>query len=573
MEVSYLFAGIGMIILIGFMGSLFFERTKIPDVLILIFLGLFIGPILTQYTSFGLLDDSYMVEMLIEIAPYFAALALVIILFDGGLNLHLEKTMKKMGVALIHTTMVFLGSVAITAVVCYYFIGMDIAIGLLLGAIIGGVSSAVVIPIMMKSSASEDTKILLTLESVLTDVLCIVTALILMEILEGSALNTGGLIQKLLSSFVLAGFIAFLFGVVWLMVLKKLEGKSFAFMITIAALLVLYAVAEFIQVSGAIAALVFGLVLSNQNEIARILKIKGSFVLDSHIKQFHSEVSFLVRTFFFVYLGITFTFSIGTDTFGTLPAYIPPWMAAQPIFVLLALLAMLFTGMFVVRYLSTFVTCAINKESKPDKSYIYTMLPRGLAAAVLAQLPFTIKAFNETTIENGVITPSHYNQLMQPYQNIFLNVAFMIIVLTVVATSIGVSVIERGRANAPPTQQKEVDDWAVKSPTYKRKLEQESKTTWKKKTEPKKWSGPSTMEPAQSQKRQHTPPPQKVSQAPATPPRVVQQARKPVTPAPQKVKQRPAPVREHPLLKRTVASEKATPKKPTEQTGKKKPNK
>jgi cell volume regulation protein A len=127
--VSYLFAGIGLIILLGFMGSLFFERTKIPDILILIFIGLLIGPILTEYTNFGLLDDPEMKDTITFFAPHFAALALVIILFDGGLNLHLEKTMRKMGIALLHTCMAFIGSIVVTALACVYMLGMDIVTG------------------------------------------------------------------------------------------------------------------------------------------------------------------------------------------------------------------------------------------------------------------------------------------------------------------------------------------------------------------------------------------------------------------------------------------------------------
>ena len=73
MDVPYLFAGIGAIILMGFMGSLLFERTKIPDILILIFIGLIIGPILTTYTSIGILDDPEISGALTQIAPIFSS--------------------------------------------------------------------------------------------------------------------------------------------------------------------------------------------------------------------------------------------------------------------------------------------------------------------------------------------------------------------------------------------------------------------------------------------------------------------------------------------------------------------
>ncbi len=516
MDVSYLFAGIGIIILLGFLGSLLFERTKIPDILILIFIGLFLGPILL---SFG--HEVIPRATLDSIAPIFSALALVIILFDGGLNLNLEKTMQKFGAAMIHTSIAFIGTMFVTAMICFYFLNMDVVIGLLFGCILGGVSSAVVIPIMASASVKEDTKVLLTLESVLTDVLCIVAALILIEVLIGGNLDTGDMIQQLLTSFVLAAFIAFLFGVLWLWVLKRLEGKPFSFMITIAALLVLYAMTEFIHVSGAIAALVFGLVLSNKDEIARILKIKGSFVFDEHIKQFHSEVSFLIRTFFFVYLGITFVFSIGSGSFNNLPWFLPAWLVDNPIYVFVLLMGILFIGMFIMRYIAATVTVSIQPESKEDKSYIYTMIPRGLAAAVLAQLPFTIPEFMDSMDLSGNPLPgaTPYFQLMEGYQNLFLNMAFMMIVLTVIATTIGVSAIERKRASpAEPKESEPKDEWADKSLTYRKAKDAHKSTNWERAPPPTKPKHKPPMKHTSPSKqsvpvRKHTQPTKKIPRA------------------------------------------------------------
>jgi cell volume regulation protein A len=503
MEVAYLFAGVGIVILIGFMGTLLFQRTKIPDILVLIGMGLLIGPILTEFTDFGLLDDMQMEGALATVAPYFAALALIIILFDGGLNLRLDKTLGKMNVAVAHTAMAFVGSVLVTGLACWYFFAMDLRVAVLLGCIIGGVGSAVAIPLLQRSAAKEETKILLTLEAVMTDVLCIVTALIMIEILEGMNLGPGVLVGRLLGSFVIAGFLAFVFGVFWLMVLRELEGKPFAFMITIAALLVLYAAAEFIQVSGAIAALVFGLVLGNKEEIARMLRLRGRFVLDEHIREFHSEVSFLIRTFFFVYLGVTFTFSLTGASLGSLPWYVPDWMAAQPMLVLGLFLAILFACFVIVRAVTTAFTCHAQKESAPDRWYITTMLSKDLATAVLAQLPFTIAAF---------AAPTAYYLLLQPYQNLFLNIVFMSIVVSVVLTSVGAYMIERRGAQAPAQPARPLD-WAAKSPSYRKVVMEKGGEPEQKPTAqgPKPWNGP----PAQAQIKPATNPMQTRQAQPA----------------------------------------------------------
>ena len=555
MDVPYLFAGIGAIILMGFMGSLLFERTKIPDILILIFIGLIIGPILTTYTDIGILDDPEISGALTQIAPMFSALALVIILFDGGLNLNLEKTMQKLGTAIVQTGIAFIGTMFVTAIVCFYFLNMEPVMGLLLGCVLGGVSSAVVIPIMASANVKEDTKVILTLESVLTDVLCIVIALILIEILIGGSLDTGGMIQQLLTSFVLAGFIAFLFGVFWLWVLKRLEGKPFSFMITIAALLVLYAMTEFIHVSGAIAALVFGLVLSNKDEIARILKIKGSFVFDEHIKQFHSELSFLIRTFFFVYLGITFVFTIGSGSISNLPWFLPAWLTAEPLYVFIFLLSIIFIGIFIMRYIAATVTVKLQPESKEDKSYIYAMIPRGLAAAVLAQLPFTIPEFSDT-LSSYYIKLSSYgiyvdseNVTQLVIKDLFLTMAFMMIVLTVIVTTIGVSIIERKRASGPDEPEPK-EEWADNSLTYRKAKDAHKTTNWERET---------PIKPRHKPVIKHAPPPKQF-----TPIKQVSLSKQsgPVRKHPQPAKKYvPAPAKDHhPLVKRASAAKKTSPK-------------
>ena len=57
-------------IFLGVAGEAFFRRTGVPDVAFLMILGVIIGPVL------GIIKP----EAVIEIVPYFAALALIIIM-------------------------------------------------------------------------------------------------------------------------------------------------------------------------------------------------------------------------------------------------------------------------------------------------------------------------------------------------------------------------------------------------------------------------------------------------------------------------------------------------------------
>jgi cell volume regulation protein A len=81
-------------------------------------------------------------------------------------------------------------------------------------------------------------------------------------------------------------------------------------MATIGYILISYIVSETLRGSGALAALALGIVLGNDKEIFRILRMSSpspSFSeLKSYLARFQGEISFILRTFFFVLLGLMF---------------------------------------------------------------------------------------------------------------------------------------------------------------------------------------------------------------------------------------------------------------------------
>src|SRR3990172_7135511 len=73
-----------VIIFLGVIGEAFFKKTGIPDIAFLMVLGVIIGPILGIIST----DD------VSKVVPYFAAIALIIIMFDGGLNLDIRNVVR-----------------------------------------------------------------------------------------------------------------------------------------------------------------------------------------------------------------------------------------------------------------------------------------------------------------------------------------------------------------------------------------------------------------------------------------------------------------------------------------------
>jgi len=440
LDVSTAFLAAGGVIAIGFIALLIFERTRIPDVLILIVLGLLLGSVAAAYLGGPLVPPG----ILAAVTPYFTALALMFILFDGGINLRLSKIVKPLGIVGLHTGLTFVATVVLIAAIGTTVLGYPLTVGLLLGAILGGTSSAVVIGIVRTLRASDETKVVLLMESVLTDILCVVGALAMIEFIQGGPNASPSIIVTGLGrAFIVSVAFGVAAGLGWLILLRKLERKPYSYMLTIAVLLALYSVAQSSGGSGAMAAFVFGLILGNHDVIGKRLRFMGRFVVDERIKQFHSELSFVVRTFFFVFLGLVVTIS-GAGQWAV-QTQIPGLAALNGTFLLFLIgVVAVFVGIVLIRIATASLVIAVRPRLRTERRILWSLMGRGLAAAVLASLPFTIPAFTSPATPGDL----YYRTLMAPYENQFLNMAFFIILLTVGATTIGVALSERASAKA-----------------------------------------------------------------------------------------------------------------------------
>ncbi len=356
--IELVFFAVGLIILIGFFSLLFFEKTKIPDVLILMSIGILMG------YGLKIVDPS----VFITFAPYVGALALIMILFEGGISLKFYKIIRELPEATGFTLFVFsLNSILVMSIMSFLF-NWNILHALLLGVVVGGTSSAIVIPILSKLPVDEKPNILLTIESTMTDALCIVIAITLVGIIVSGSADARNVANSLFSAFSIATVVAFIFGVFWIKILSRFHGMPFGYLLTIAIIFIMYSIVEFAKGNGAISAFVFGLVLGNSTDIARAFRMDGNFILDQNIKSFHKEVSFFIRTFFFVYLGLIFN-----------PEILNLSVIVMSLAVLIAII--------LARVISTRILILRNKNMKNSEILIDTMLPRGLAAAVLAAMP------------------------------------------------------------------------------------------------------------------------------------------------------------------------------------------
>ena len=392
----------GLIILVGLAGELVFRRTGIPSVLFLMGFGVLLGPV------FHLAEPT----VVMTLAPYFGTLALLIILFDGGINLHIMKVVSETPLALLYSVMVF--SVTVLSIMGFYVWWMqgEWLHGLLIGTILGGTAAAIIIPVTAKMASLRDSaKVLLSLDSAISEVFVVVIALGLMGAMKEEG-GTGGVIREIFHAFWDALMLAALAGALWARLLTWLRGQALSYMLTMAAILVLYYVAEVIGANGAITILLFGLVLSNMEflvgRLAMPIRVligyeldEAKFVLDEFLKRINEELSFLVRTFFYVLLGLILDFSTMT-----------------------ASIALTSLGFFVIAVtirgvVTEILGRATNAWTSDERFVVAAMFPRGVATAVMAFLP------TATGIPNTELFPIYALTV------IALGVVGMTIVLTI----------------------------------------------------------------------------------------------------------------------------------------------
>jgi len=384
---------IGAIIILGFITSQIFERTKFSNVILLMSAGMLLGPVLKIVRTEGPIS---------VLAPYIGTLALIIILFEGGLNLNLFKVLTSLAkasgfaVLVISLSMVFLG------ILMHLIFGWTYLEGLLLGAVLGGTSEAIVIPFISKLTMNEDSKVILTLESTLTNPLCVIVALALIEIISTGTVNLRNTASSLASAFSIGMVVAAIFAIFWIGIINKLYMKQVGYSMTIAMVFILYSFVEAIGGNGATAILVFALLLGNFNELAKRLNLKGEFALDTTLRAFHGEVSFFVRTFFFIFVGLMFFIEA---------------LNSKALIMALAV----FIVLIIARILGIKALIMTDKTIVPFKKSILSMMPRGLSAAVLSLM----------TLSAGIQIPY------------FAEIVFSIIILTNLTTTFSVFIIER----------------------------------------------------------------------------------------------------------------------------------
>lgn len=378
---------IGILYFLAHLFSAVFARYKVPDVLLLIGMGIVLGPVagLVAVGDFG------------KMGAVLVTLALIVILFEGGSRIHYSEVASAFLPALALTLL----SCTLTTLLVYNLgvlvFGLLPQTALLLGAILCCIAPSVVFPLAQMLDLSETVRTILVLEAALGEVISIVLTIALLESVQhGGGLDALHIAAEILIEVGLATLVGALGAALWLWVINAVRAYPNTLFTTLGFLLLLYGAIEHFGYSGAVSAFVFGWMVNNYHgTIDRLLPLKlqrQAGEMSEREREVHEELVFVLKAFFFIYLGISMRFDDPTVYFQA---------------------ALLIGVLYGLRFPLCYLVLR-GKASLRDIALSSAMAPKGLASAVLASLPLAyglyqglaVEALAFATVVTGIVITS-----------------------------------------------------------------------------------------------------------------------------------------------------------------------
>lgn len=399
MELTDFFLIIGMVILIGFVGRLVRQRTKVPESLFLILFGLLLGPVT------GLAPG----DVLLDFVPIISVAAMVAVLVESGIEFDISRLTSSLGVSSLFTFLIAgLTTLLITGFLVYVF-GWEPAPAALLGLISSGTTTITAMALLNSINVSNKLRRVILLETIMNDFTLILGTFLIVEFIKLSELSLSDAGKLVLSEFSVGILFGVVVALVWRYVLAELNrNKELNYASTIGLCFVLYYVASFFGGNPIIAIFSFSLFLGNYQKIYKTImskaKVKaGNFetVLRS-IRSVQTDFTFFISSFFFVLLGVTFDLALFDK--------VSIWLITGIVVLII-----------VTRFVATVLLSRVDNIFSQYRNLIAIMIPRGYVAAVLAFVP----------AQEGIKIP------------MLADIIVVLLIITTIIAIIGTSVYER----------------------------------------------------------------------------------------------------------------------------------
>ena len=304
MNTYHLIIALSIIIVLSFLFNILAKRTNFPSVLLLISLGIGVKAVMSYLGTE--LDFFPILEAL-------GVVGLIMIVLEAALDLELKKEKRKLIVK--SMIVAFLGLIMSSLLISFIIQGMisnvDFLTSLIYAIPLSIMSSAIIIPSVV--NLSEDKREFMIYESTFSDIFGIMFFYYVLGNVDSHGFKE--VIFHVSANLVSTIAISLLLGYIMVWGLQSLRTKTKFFLI-LAILILLYAIGKLMHISSLLIILIFGLILNNRKiffrgRLSKLISNSGIVRLLDDFKMFTAETSFLVRTFFFVFFGM----SLSLNTF------------------------------------------------------------------------------------------------------------------------------------------------------------------------------------------------------------------------------------------------------------------
>ena len=263
MDIALFFALLGGLLVLAFVANRLVRYTRVPDVIILMATGVVIGPVLHWANP----------DIFRGATRGFGALALMLILFEGGLDLKLTEILRHFVPGFFLSLYSYILTVVAIAASCRYVFDFSWFDALAIGAVLGCISSSIVLPVLQQVALRREVKVTLLVEASLGDALGVLAVTTLLDVASGGSASPKAVAWSLISSLILSVACGVLAGMLWSYLLPVLSEERFWHVLTFAAVLLVYSGVHFLKGNELVSVLVFGLTLSNFPAVRRRLHL------------------------------------------------------------------------------------------------------------------------------------------------------------------------------------------------------------------------------------------------------------------------------------------------------------
>jgi potassium/hydrogen antiporter len=400
-SIEYILLGAALLLLVSIVSSKISIKLGIPALLLFVAIGMLAG---SEGPGGLYFDDAWL-------AQFLGIIALVFILFAGGLDTHWSGVRPVLGKGLALATVGVLISGVLVALFATLVLDFTLLEGLLLGVIVSSTDAAAVFAVLRAKGLRLKSGLdpLIELESGSNDPMAVFLTVSLTELLvhsdqlgSGASVTSNGsddiladllslgssligLVPEFVIEMAVGSILGYLFGrgMVLLVNRIRLDYEGLYPVLTMTLMLLAYAVTAALHGNGFLAVYIAGIVMGSSD-----------FVHKRSLTRFHDGFAWLMQIAMFLTLGML-----------VFPSHLIP-VAVPGVLVALFL-------MFIARPLSVFISLSLSRLGVREKAFIGWVGLRGSVPVILATFPLLAGVSKADTIFNLVFFIVLFSVLLQ----------------------------------------------------------------------------------------------------------------------------------------------------------------